>query len=285
MLSLIRALAKISRIEHGVMVSIGILAGVIASTSLIKVLNYSYKIILGCLTGILVEVTLFVFNDIFNIEEDRINSPNRPLVKGEVTIKGATVFGIITLLGGLILAAIVSFKSLILILIIIILGMIYNISLKKRGLLGNLIVAFNTAMPFLYGALIVDALDKVTIWLFYLMAFLSTLGREVIKGIKDLEGDRKVGIETIAVKYGVNKAAKLAALFMVSAVLISLIPVMLVRNPAGYSLLIALTDGLLLYSSWKIVQKPDSSTAGDQRNITLLAMFIGILGFMTSNCC
>lgn len=94
-----------------------------------------------------------------------------------------------------------------------------------------------------------------------------------------------MGINTIAVKYGVKKAAKLSALFTISAICISPIPTLLVKNPIGYCSLIALTDLLLLYSSWNILRKPESLTAEKQRNITLLAMFVGILGFMISNCC
>ena len=282
MVELLKALMKLSRIEHGVMVAIGVIAGAVSSGSIESLSSKGTHIVLGSLAAILIEMGLFTFNDVFNIEEDKVNSPDRPLVRGCIGIREASLFGALTLIVGMLLSLIIGPISFILILLVVMLGMAYNVSLKRKGFLGNVAVAFNTAMPFVYGALLMSNITGI-ILLFYLMAFFSALGREVIKGIKDLRGDIRVGTKTLAAKYGSLIAARIAASFIVIAVIMSPLPILLVKNPIGYTTLILLTDTLLLYSSYKIVVNPDEKEADKQRKITLLAMGAGIVGFALSN--
>ena len=60
--------------------------------------------------------------------------------------------------------------------------------------------------------------------IFASIAFLPNTGREITKGIVDVKGDEMQNVKTIAVRYREKTAAVAAALFYLSAVLLSPIP-------------------------------------------------------------
>jgi len=278
------AFIKLTRIHHAIMAVLAVIAGSISSIPWIQIIDqYTKNIVLGSIVTILVEMSVFIFNDIFNLSEDIINDPDKPLVKKEISLNEAKIYGVLTLFSSIILSIFISFESFILILLAIITGMAYNITLKKTGFLGNLIVAFNTALPFYYGALLVYVFYEKKIVIFYTIAFLTALGREIIKGIRDIVGDKKAGIRTLPVILGLKKSGYIATFLIITAIILSILPLMLVKNIVGYLLFILPTDILLLYSSLSISFHPDIANASKHRKITLIAMFLGILGFAFSN--
>src|SRR5437870_10311995 len=89
-----------------------------------------------------------VFNDIQDVQEDRVNSPNRPIPSGKVTIRQAyglsVVFSAFALLSSLVLGILTFLTAL----VALTLMAYYNTRGKKTGLLGNVVVSFNVALPF-----------------------------------------------------------------------------------------------------------------------------------------
>ena len=100
------------------------------------------------------------FNDLFDLEVDRINTPEKPIPSGKVAPKEAIVFGILTGLIAMVLATLIAPWVLVLSLMLWILGFLYNWKLKANGLLGNLIVALNVAIIFIMGGISVGGLVK-----------------------------------------------------------------------------------------------------------------------------
>ena len=101
--------------------------------------------------------------------------------------------------------------------------MLYSMWGKKTGLLGNIMVSTCIALPFIYGGLLSGKIWRSLS--FSLIAFLSNIGREITKGIVDVAGDESAGVNTVAVFYGADRAANLATIFFLSAVVLSIIPV------------------------------------------------------------
>ncbi len=276
-LVMLRSIARLTRIDHGIMTAFATFAGIYAVRGFSF---FNWKIfLLGGLSSLFIEMGLFVFNDIFNIEEDKVNDPSRPLVTGEINIETAYFIGIFSLIAGTILSIFLGFIPFLIIIVAIVTGMLYNIGLKKTGFIGNIIVAFDTALPFLYGASIVGREFGEKIILFYSIAFTATLGREIVKGIRDMRGDSRVNIRTVALMYGPRIASILAAFFMFIAVILSFIAFPYVRNIVWYAVLIGVTDIVFIVSSMLIVFKPEIDVAGKVRKITLFGMLLGILGF------
>jgi len=270
------ALLRLSRIEHGVMVGFAVTAGAISAG-----VTDPGRIAVGVVSALLAEVFLFATNDILNLEEDRINSPERPLVKGELSVEEAWAFSLSALALSLILSALLNWWAVVIIIFAASLGFAYNCCLKRSGILGNAVVALLTAISFLYGGIGVAGVVKEKIVLFTAIAFTANVGREIAKGIRDIVGDRAAGISTVAVLFGVRAAGVLASIFMASAVAMSFIGFRYVTNKLAYGLLIGFTDALFTYSAFLAAFCPSMEVASRVRKLTLVGMAVAILAFMT----
>ncbi|RLF08222.1 MAG: hypothetical protein DRJ64_01500 [Thermoprotei archaeon] len=149
--------------------------------------------------------------------------------------------------------------------------------------MGNVIVAFNTALPFYYGSIVVGKVYDEKILIFYTIAFTTALGREIIKGIRDIVGDKKSGVKTLPVILGARTSGIIASIFILIAVALSVLPLYYVKNVIGYLIPVILADILLLFTVVTMIISPTIDNAAKHRKITLLAMFFGILGFAFSN--
>lgn len=276
-----KAFMKLTRIEHGLIAAFATSVGcAIGAGGWFGI--QPYAVVLAILVTVLVEVGLFVFNDICNIEEDRINAPERPLVKGEISVKEATVVGFLSLILGASLALPLGFLPFLVVLLAVSTGLAYNMWLKKAGFLGNLVVALDTALPFLFGATVFSGF-RVPILTFLLagIAFLAVLGREVLKGIVDMEGDLKAGVRTLAITRGTNFAAIVSSLLFLLAVSLSLValPLVIEGKQYLYTFFVAITDLMFTYVAGSLLLRRDKSTAAKGRVVTLIAMFTGTLAF------
>ncbi|MEM1753769.1 MAG: UbiA family prenyltransferase, partial [Candidatus Methanomethylicaceae archaeon] len=130
------------------------------------------------------------------------------------------------------------------------------------------------------GGIVVSNTINEKILIFFILALLTTTGREIIKGIADVEGDKIKGIKTLALKYGERKAAIIAIIFYLIAVAITPIPI--IKNIVGfwYILLIIIVDFGFIYSSIKIMKKQNKETALEVKKESLFWMLIALLAFL-----
>jgi geranylgeranylglycerol-phosphate geranylgeranyltransferase len=166
-----------------------------------------------------------IINDIYDIEIDKINRPERPLPSGRLTIKEAWIETVILWIIGILLAFLTNIVGGIIATIFAFIGFLYAAKGKILGAFGNFMVAFSFAFGLIYGAIIIvyqltGLLGiPLVIWFYYFTAFLLLWGREVIKGMEDIEGDVKRGVQTIAIKYGIKTAAKTAIIMNIFAII------------------------------------------------------------------
>jgi len=121
------------------------------------------------------------------------------------------------------------------------------------------------------------------ILLYSAMIFLSIVGREITKGISDIEGDSRKGVKTLAVRYGEKKASYAALSFFLAAVLLSFIPPMTGMANLWYTALVSITDALLVLLSLPLVREPTRRNAKKVKNRVLVAMAIGLAAFALSS--
>jgi 4-hydroxybenzoate polyprenyltransferase len=169
----------------------------------------------------------YVINDYFDAPVDMINRPSRVMLSRLIPRRMAIVvhltLSIIGVAAGIYLSFAIrlSFLSMIFLLVPGILWF-YSTTYKRQFLLGNLIVAFLTALvplmvilfevPLLireYGREMVrNQIDfhTLTAWVggYALFAFLFTLIREIVKDMEDFEGDRAYGRNTLPVVLGLK---------------------------------------------------------------------------------
>lgn len=286
-----RAILELTRIEHGIMVAIAILTGLVSTCGIYAFSTKLEVLILGTIIGLTIEMGIFGFNDYFNVEEDKINAPNRPIVRGDISKREALIVSSIFLAIGLSLQLLfitkLTIDSAIILYLITFLDMLYNSKLKKYGIIGNLAVAFSTAMPFIYGATLICPLVYIPLnpLIFFLISFIATLSREIVKDIRDLEGDQKAGIVTLPQKIGIEKASKVSLALMFIAICLSPLPLFSVKNKLLYLPLILITDIILGYSILKLKKEENWSVEclDKFRKQSLIGMGIGILAFLLSS--
>ena len=264
------------RIPNCLMIGLAVL---VAETIGLGTLPNPTQGVFGFLTAFLLLAGTMVFNDIQDVQVDRVNSPDRPIPSGKVTIQQAyglsIVFSALALVSSLVLGILAFLTAL----VALALMAYYNTRGKRTGLLGNVVVSFNVALPFFFGGLAVNSLRPL-LFIFFLLAFLANAAREIAKGIADVAGDSSKGIMTIAVTQGVKRAAELAAAFFVVAVLLSfLVPVFDQKVSVFYYPIVAVADLGFLYSSYRLIRDPTTTTVRKVKSQVLVWMLLGLVGF------
>ena len=179
---------------------------------------------------ILIAAGGYVINDYFDIKIDRINRPDRVIVGETMSKPAAMRLSIGLSAAGILLGALTAWLCSSWTLGIVMLLMpgllwFYSSAYKRQFLIGNLIVAFASALvPVLIGLanegmflpFIIEhdlqtiysdlqpAVHDIYTWLggFALMIFLYTWIREIIKDLQDQMGDRELECRTLPIKVG-----------------------------------------------------------------------------------
>lgn len=267
MINKIRAVFDLIRFELPLAAGICVVVGqTVALGSFAPVL----KILQGFAFGFFLSASAMIFNDYFDIEVDRVNSPARPLPSGRIKPREAIFLGILT--GGI--AFLIAFSmapaAFLAACLLWILGYFYNWKWKAYGLAGNLIVSLNVAMTFLVGAFSVGQIRNPAVWLFAGVAFLFDLGEEIAGDAMDIDGDRKRGSRSIAILYGRGTALKVSALVFGMMILLTLLPIIFSTPGIPYIVVILSFDLIVIRFTGRILK---SRNAVEGR-IAMRAMYL-----------
>ncbi|MDG6985944.1 MAG: geranylgeranylglycerol-phosphate geranylgeranyltransferase [Nitrososphaerota archaeon] len=240
------------------------------------------QLTLGFLTGFFICAYSMVVNDRYDLEVDKVNQPGRPIPSGRVSASEAAAMSYVTLGVGLAFAAL-SFDLLALLIAAAyaLLSWLYNARAKKTGFAGNLIVASSLAIPFIYGGAVMGgSIGGSLLLMMALTAFFSGVGREVVKGMADVDGDAKRDINSIARSRGQAFAAWVGAAFFVFAVFTSWVPLLTGLANGIYTIGVVVPDAIFLFLAAAIVARHDPSGAHRVKNIALAGMTLGLLVFI-----
>ena len=276
----LKGVIEIMRIVNCIMIGFAVIIGEFFA---LKGWPRISDVVLGFLTGFFLQAAADVINDYFDREIDAINSPDRPIPRGDITPREAIFLFIIFTLIGLALPLPLGLESFIFASLFWALSFIYNAKLKATGLPGNIIVSMCVAAPFLFGGLVSTKSFPSILLIFSLLAFLANTGREINKGIVDIEGDKTKNIKTIAISLGPKAAAWIAAIFYLSAVVLSPLPYIL--NLLGISyliLIVSVTDVLFTIFAVSLLRDHSPKNAKKIKNLVLIAMLTALIIFMIS---
>ena len=234
----------------------------------------------GFLTGFMLTASSMAINDYYDREIDAVNEPNRPIPSGLIKPEDALVFAIILAVIGVIAASLINTLCLLTAVVSWIISVVYATSGKRTGLLGNFLVSTCVAIPFIYGSIVVVGTVKSNVLIFASMAFLSNTGREITKGIVDVQGDRMKNVKTLAVRYGEKTAAVIAVLFYLAAVSLTPLPWLLGLTSFRFIPLVCVTDVGLAVSSVMLLKDYSRENARKIKKIVLLWFLIGLLAFV-----
>ena len=215
--------------------------------------------ILASLAAGLIGAGGMVINDIFDVEIDRINKPQRPLPSGAVSAASAAFFYSLLSAVGLLLNLFLHSSAQAIAGAAVVLIFYYSYKLKSTPLFGNLLVGFLTGLAFLYGGAVVGNMDRGVIPA--LFAFLINVGREIIKDMEDVEGDAKHAAATFPIKYGIRAASVVATLFLLAVIGATILPYLTHQYGITYLVLVMLGVNCVLafviFSLWRDV-RPDN---------------------------
>jgi geranylgeranylglycerol-phosphate geranylgeranyltransferase len=241
--------------------------------------EFLFAPILGFLTAFTFTGASMAINDYYDREIDIINEPGRPIPRGALKPSEALTLAIILIGIGLTSALFTNLTCFVLSLIALTIFVTYSTLGKRTGLLGNFLVSACVSIPFIYGSFILSSDLKLNAILFSALAFLSNTGREITKGIVDIEGDRSQNIKTIAATYGADSAAHAATGFYISAVVLSMLPLMWRLVSFLYIPLIVMTDLGFLTTSISLIRDYSRENARRNKKLVLIWMLMGLVAF------
>lgn len=257
------------------------------------------------LFALLVAATVFitaggyVINDYFDIKTDLINK-GKVIVGSKIPRRKAimwhSIFNIAGVSAGFYISDKVGYFWLgTMFLVVSGLLYFYSASYKRQFLIGNILVAFLTAMvpmlvvfyewPALYryytiNAIMLPKINFIIYWIggFALFAFLTNLIREIIKDTEDFEGDIAYGRNTIPVVIGVVSAKVVSiSLVIITIILLYLAWHFFINDTITLLYISALIVLPLLYVIYKLLRSSEKKQLHSASSIMKIVMMTGIL--------
>jgi geranylgeranylglycerol-phosphate geranylgeranyltransferase len=166
---------------------------------------------LTALSVVIITIAGNLINDYFDVKTDEINRPERLIPSGRLKKKQALLISISLFIIGNILLAILDWNLLKLGLTATFLLIIYTPFLKRYPLIGNITVALLLSLTIIVGALASGAfLNLKNSILPASLIFFLNLPREILKDGEDFIGDRKAGLRTFPIVFGIRHTRNLA---------------------------------------------------------------------------
>lgn len=178
----------------------------------------------------------YIINDYFDLNIDLINKPQKLIVDNIIKRRWAIVFHLLFSLVGIVISVYVALKTNFLIALgntlCVILLWLYSTTLKKKLLIGNIVISLLTAWVILVIYFAVDKsfpfynplsqplnvllrrLFRFAI-LYSSFAFIISLVREVVKDMEDIKGDSKYGCTTMPIQWGIPVSKVFSAVWLI----------------------------------------------------------------------
>ncbi len=223
--------------------SIGV--GAVVSGSLSPVRG----VLLACLSGGIITGAANAVNDYFDVDIDRINKPKRPLPSGKVSPAGALSWSLFLFALGIAVSFGVNPQAVAIAALASVLLFLYSWRFKRLPLVGNFTVSFISGLAFVYGGVAVGRFQASLIPATF--AFLFHFGREILKDIEDIAGDRAQNARTFPICCGVRAAKVLITLIFFCLILATVFPYFKhIYNGWYFAIVLPGVDAYLLYVIW-----------------------------------
>jgi len=257
------------------------------------------------LTTVIIASAGYIINDYFDMRTDRINKPISLVVGRYVGRRSAIKFhmvlnGLAILMGFYISWQVGSFRLGLIFPMITLLLWLYSERYKRMVLVGNLAVAFLSALVILivwlfeFFALRLEpdqiSLVYTDLWLisqivgaYAVFAFLLSMVREIVKDVQDISGDSQTGCRTLPVVYGISMAQWIAVSLLGLTLLLVLLGSFKLLNMSHLiaALYFALFVGLpVLYTLYRLALSKSKGDFKQTSNLLKLNMLAGIIGMI-----
>ena len=295
MVNKIKAYSDLFRVENSLTGLIGVVIGAVVVNGIDFSLSDAMIVSFFGLSVMFFMFSWNAYNDITDIETDRLNRPDRPLPAGKISsssamigLIGTMVLSIVSLLAGLwklssegetdsIISSVVIWAAAILLLILYE-GVSGIRGLKHSGLIGNFSIAVAIGMDVVFGASGLGSPTDQKVLALAGMAVSFSLAREVIKDIEDIHGD--FDRVTFPKKVGIENARSVAWLLTLLAVVLLFAPFMFGIFPLHHILFVAPGGFLLMLVKSKLFLEEDRAA----QYLIKRALQISMVGVIVSAC-
>ncbi|MGB0605504.1 MAG: geranylgeranylglycerol-phosphate geranylgeranyltransferase [Candidatus Latescibacterota bacterium] len=267
----LRALYDLSRPANGLITALSVGVGGLCSQGPM----IADAVLLAALSAACINAAGNAFNDLLDVDIDRVNRPERPLPSQRITLPTAAAFTAFCSLFGIWLGYAVSPQHALWAAGISVLLALYSLFLKTSVLWGNGLVGLIAAAAFPYGALTCGSVGRA--WIPGIFALLFHLGREIVKDVEDRSGDRLRGDRTLPLRYGTRTATGIVTGIFALLMVFTLLPYFYSLYGKLYLLGVFAVHVLLLYVLYVLYAAGEAPSDGRLGRLLKVGMLAGLV--------
>ena len=261
-----------------------------------------WNLFLLIMASVMIAAAGYIINDYFDVNIDQVNKPRANVVDKIVSRRWAMAWHFVLSGIGILLSAWVAWRTgfwyiLLGNFICVLLLFGYSVSLKRKLLSGNILISLLTAWVILviaFSEFYTHSLTNMNVlfsngkiirisFLYAGFAFISSLIREAIKDIEDMQGDARYGCRTMPIVWGVNAAKVYTAVWLtVILALLVILQVYVARFEwwwaMAYSIVFIIGPFVLIFL--RLFKAKDQNDYHHLSNWTKLVMLTGILSMI-----
>lgn len=260
------------------------------------------------LSTVIIAAAGYIINDYFDVKTDLINHPDTVVVDKILKRRWAIILHITLSFVGVLIGVYCALKIGYLRLALfhvfaVILLWFYSTHFKRQLIIGNIVVSVLSAavvfMPLIFEMGLMQKLNPNFVlnnylfflsalkasFIFALFAFFTTLTREIIKDIEDIEGDKATGCKTMPINLGIP-ISKTVALFLILFIIVFLL--FIIYNSIKSTLILLTAQNLyivllllcpLVLLMYKLLKAKQSK---DYYYSSLILKFVMLFGLLSS---
>lgn len=242
------AFSKLIRLDCSLFATFGVfVSGLLAG----DLHGFQLEYLVAFLIVFLSAVGSFAFNDYHDFDIDKSNDRfDQPLLLGLLSKSVALMTGLGSFLLIIFLSLYLNSLAMSLVLVSLPLFFLYSMGLKRMILIKNALIAYAYVATILLGSLVSDAILEPLIVYFAAMGFIVGVAFEIMLDIGDVEGDKKLGIETLSTRFGTETAAQVSVVLYGAIVILDPLPFFIMIDPRlylGYAFLLLILIPIVSY--------------------------------------
>jgi len=201
----------------------------------------------------------YAINDYVDRESDAIVKPDRPIPSNQITPLGALQFSAIMFISALVVGLMINPLAFGIVVFNITFLLVYSSFVKKySGFLSNIAIGLveGITIPIFAEAALFQRVSVVS--LSFMGFILVGIGINVLKDVAGVDGDKTIGVSSLAIKRGKCTAVRVGALFLVATAISLIVPYVEGVVTIAYLIPMALMGVIILHVASSLFKKTDS---------------------------